>query len=565
MTNSNLKHRGTLFLIGGGDEDYHTWSDHVYQKLVDLTAGGRFAILTYKDDENWMSSYLQWLGASAATTFVFENREDANHRPTCLKLMDYDAIFMEGGHQQIYLNYWKGTLLEQQIADFYYSGKVLAGTSAGAMLQGEIAFISKNGRVHPDVLFQNPYLQSIFLEDEFFKFVPDTIIDTHFSERGRIVRLLPLMARIYAQKNKHVLGIGIDEETALIVKPDLVAEVVGFRTTTFLVPTAKSKIRFQFPKPPVYTDLVFHRLGAGAKFDLKHNRLKDTEVAPVTNSRNISRFKNNLIFLGAKSCNAGQDEQKSIHSFFHPVSQKDSQLSFIASQQSRELAYEFEKSLRSNGCFRIAMLPITQNKQESLIQAPVVKQSDGIVIAGNQLDEMISFLRSGTPVAKAFRSRLKTGVLLAFLSDAIKLAGRWALLPDANPARIERIDGLNLIKNSVIMPDFLENRERLYPTLEAVYRTLFQKSMNLGILMESRNQATLTPARTITFYGSTGTYLIDAHDARLIPSQNLNKNQMVTWTNARLHLIHAEYEFDLLNCEVKSGRVTSEIRQIGKN
>jgi cyanophycinase len=544
MNNLNTEKRGSLFLIGGGEEARHSWSDAVFQKLIKLISGGTIAILAYEDDHNRLANYLQDLGAHSATTFIFKNRDLANHVPTCARLMEFDALFIEGGHQQIYLNAWKGTLLEQRITEFYFSGKVLAATSAGAMLLGEITFISKTGRVHPEVLFQNPFLQSISLETDFLNLLPNTMIDTHFSERGRLVRLLPLLARAFLQKNRRVIGVGIDEETALCIGPDLVAEVVGAKTATFLVPTVGSKIRFQFPKPPVYTDLTFHRLGAGRKFDFIQHQVINSEKITGESHPAVSKFKNYLIFLGAKSLNENQSNNLPPFDAFN--GQKGARLTVLASQQAHALAHEFAKVLRANGHSRIAVLPLSDNKQESLVQAPEVRQSEGIVLAGNNIGEMLSFLRSTTPVAKIFRTRLKTGVLLAFLSEAIKLAGRWAIVTNSSQTGVKLIEGLNLIKNSIIIPTLLDQPEQVPQILELTYAALFEKSMVLGILMDSQNQFILNPTKTIEFFGDTGTFVIDISSAE----REMTHSQLLTWTNARLHLLHAEYGFDLAKFEV---------------
>lgn len=280
MKNFPQTKRGTLYLLGGGDEAYNSWSDQLFQKIVDLNNKGTIAILNDEDDQNWMSEYFSSLGMKKADTFLITSRKQAEDAAIYQELTKYDALFLEGGHQQHYYDYWKGTPVEQAIFHFYHSGKLIAGTSAGAMILSEVCFLSKNGRVHPDVLFHNPFLQSVTLEDDFLNIIPGTIIDTHFSERGRLVRLVPLMARSAIQKGKSVLGIGIDEETALIIDPNLIGEVYGNRTTTFLKPTEQSQVRFQFPKPPEYTHLEMHQLIPGMKFDLKTQRVCDAK--PLT-------------------------------------------------------------------------------------------------------------------------------------------------------------------------------------------------------------------------------------------------------------------------------------------
>ncbi|MBN1350514.1 cyanophycinase [candidate division KSB1 bacterium] len=260
---------GVLYLIGGGDEAYNSWSDVIFKKLVERANGGKFAVLYYDEADDWMCNYLKYLGAKDAFHVIIPDRKAANNLHVCREMLNADALFIEGGHQQLYVENIAGTCAEQMIFEMYRQEKVLAGTSAGAMLLGEISFLSYAGRIHPEALFHDPFMSNISLHDSFLGLVPNTLIDTHFSERGRLPRLLMLMARYYAETSRKITGIGIDEGTVLEIDAQMQAYIIGNGKVTLLVPDEYTRFLCTESKPPQMLNLRLHQLSAGACWDLK--------------------------------------------------------------------------------------------------------------------------------------------------------------------------------------------------------------------------------------------------------------------------------------------------------
>jgi cyanophycinase len=96
------------------------------------------------------------------------------------------------------------------------------------------------------------------------------VIDQHFAQRGRIGRLLSAIAQ-----NPHILGIGIDEDTAVHVTPDGVFKVLGSQAVTVLdgKDISHTNVSELNPKEILsITDVRLHVLSPGYKFDLKTRR-----------------------------------------------------------------------------------------------------------------------------------------------------------------------------------------------------------------------------------------------------------------------------------------------------
>ena len=126
-----------------------------------------------------------------------------------------DAVFFSGGDQLKLTYLYGGTPFLLQLKQRYiHSGLVIGGTSAGAMALST-----------PMIYAGNKDVQQISGEVKIttgLEFLKDVCIDTHFVDRSRFVRMAQVIAT-----NPTCLGIGIEEDTALVIRNGLEAEVCG--------------------------------------------------------------------------------------------------------------------------------------------------------------------------------------------------------------------------------------------------------------------------------------------------------------------------------------------------
>jgi cyanophycinase len=96
--------------------------------------------------------------------------------------------------------------------------------------------------------------------------LPGVIVDQHFQQRNRLGRLLAIIAQ-----NPSLLGIGVDEDTAGVVGPDMVLEVVGRRALTIIDGSGTDTDAWEVPahRPIMISNVVLHSLPAGYRFDLR--------------------------------------------------------------------------------------------------------------------------------------------------------------------------------------------------------------------------------------------------------------------------------------------------------
>ena len=210
-------------------------------------------------------------------------REDANDDRLCELLTDATGIFMTGGNQLRLSSVVSGTRLARAIVERHRAGAVIGGTSAGASAISShmVAFGTGGGTPKQRMTQLSAGLGLL----------PGVIIDQHFEQRNRIGRLLALVAQ-----SPSLLGIGIDEDTAALVSPGGILEVIGKGAVTILDPSRVQTDAYEVKRhrPIMVSGIILHSLPAGYRFDLDDRRLlpplrpvsaSEREVAAVSRGR----------------------------------------------------------------------------------------------------------------------------------------------------------------------------------------------------------------------------------------------------------------------------------------
>lgn len=185
-------------------------------------------------------------------------RAQANDDTSARLVSDATGVFLTGGNQLRLSSTIGGTNLARAIAERHRFGAVIAGTSAGAsaMSTHMVAFGASGGTPKQRMVQMAAGLGVL----------PGVIVDQHFQQRNRLGRLLAIIAQ-----NPSLLGIGVDEDTAGVVSPDMVMEVIGRRSITIIDGAGSDTDAWEVRahKPLMISNVVLHSLPAGYRFDLR--------------------------------------------------------------------------------------------------------------------------------------------------------------------------------------------------------------------------------------------------------------------------------------------------------
>jgi cyanophycinase len=237
---------GALFVIGGAEDRVGT--KVILSHFAERIGSGKLVISTLASgyaDEVWevYNTLFSSIGVKRVDHLCMDHRDETPEDPRLDMLADAKAVFFTGGDQLKITTRLGGTALMERIEEIYRRGGIIGGTSAGATALGEMMLV---GSPSEGICTLNDVHMTSGLG-----LVKNMIIDQHFSERGRIRRLLGAVAQ-----NPRMLGIGIDEDTSIVVE----------------------------------SDGTFHALGSGAVYVVDGHDLSYTNISEASFSRAMSVF-----------------------------------------------------------------------------------------------------------------------------------------------------------------------------------------------------------------------------------------------------------------------------------
>lgn len=224
----------TAVLMGGGDDvkEAFSWMIGKMTQCGDGSIGrpGNFVVIDNGSDPP-DDTYISIVGPVASVvTLVVPDIETANDPALEPYLRNAGAIWLTGGDQGRYYNFWKGSLLEQLISEQVRNFKIpIGGTSAGTMVLSEFAYVADPCAITSSKALIDPYSQCIALRRDFWSDrtplppLLSTVTDSHFNARDRMGRLITFLGHaINSQWTGTTIAqaIGIDEETALLMEID---------------------------------------------------------------------------------------------------------------------------------------------------------------------------------------------------------------------------------------------------------------------------------------------------------------------------------------------------------
>lgn len=213
------RHAGHLVIVGGNED--RVGDKQVLRRFVQLTGKHDPRILVLSSlpaaDPTWreLDQAFAQLGVSQRRAMPLPSRDQANDPHVADDVHTADGIFIAGVDAQRLLRLVGGTLLHEALKRaLQCDAKCVAGTGAGASAMSQYVMVDADD--------SHSLGAGLGL-------VQRALIDQRFSERRRLSPLLALVAR-----NPQLIGLGIDEDTALVIEPGGGIEVVGDGAVTLI-------------------------------------------------------------------------------------------------------------------------------------------------------------------------------------------------------------------------------------------------------------------------------------------------------------------------------------------
>jgi len=256
-----------LLAIGGNEDKQNDCE--ILKQFVHMAGGADAEILLMtiatrevRETAKEYRKVFRRLGAPHLKVLDIAVREDTTSKRGLQLIENATGIFFSGGDQLDIPSLLGGTEMLQLIQERHCRGCVIAGTSAGAAMMSTSMLIS--GKPEESPRFGNVEI------GPGLDFINRTIIDTHFSQRGRCGRLMTAVAHFPQD-----IGIGIDEDAAILIDGSEF-RVIGSGSVIIVDGSPMTHTNLndleKHGQPLELHDLALHVLPTGARFDLKKQR-----------------------------------------------------------------------------------------------------------------------------------------------------------------------------------------------------------------------------------------------------------------------------------------------------
>ena len=269
LSSCSSQRKGYLFVIGSSRPEGIM---RKFVKHAEKSNSGKIVIFPMSSSEpdesgKWHVEQLKKFGAQDVEYHVLTREESLKEESTRI-LDNVGGIYFSGGDQTRLTGALVDTPIHRRLLEIYEEGGVIGGSSAGAAVMSEIMITGEEKRQ----VDESSYGFEVIKGDNIvhtpgFGFIKTAIIDQHFVRRIRHNRLISLVA-----ENPHLLGIGIDESTAIIVTPNDTFEVDGAGNVIIYDMTG-AKVDIDVEQAVRMHNGTMHILKAGDWFDLKTRRV----------------------------------------------------------------------------------------------------------------------------------------------------------------------------------------------------------------------------------------------------------------------------------------------------
>ena len=259
-------------MMGGGTD-----LDEAFRWLCGKANGGDFLIVRAHGAADYNPYVTGLCKVNSVATLIIPNRKAALKPRVTEIIGQAEAIFIAGGDQSRYVNFWKGTPVEDAINAHMAADKPIGGTSAGLAVLGQFVYGCLEDKpddadlASRDVL-ADPYTKRVTLVRDFLK-VPgleNILTDSHFAKRDRMGRSLGFLARIVQDGwSKTPREIAIDEKSALLVEASGRAKVVGTGSGVYFLQVTDAPEVCKPGQPLTLRNVAAYRAPRGSTFDVR--------------------------------------------------------------------------------------------------------------------------------------------------------------------------------------------------------------------------------------------------------------------------------------------------------
>mgnify|MGYP001496496330 CR=1 FL=1 len=255
-----------VVLMGGGTD-----VDAAFQWLCQRAGNGDFLVIRATGTDAY-NPYVRALcpNLNSVATLIIPDLAAANDPAVADLLSRAEAVWIAGGDQSNYVNFWTGTPVQATLNALIASNTPVGGTSAGLNVLTQFVYTAQGSSATSTQALADPFNRTLTFGRDFAR-VPalqGVLGDPHFAARDRMGRELAFLCRVAANGwSAAPRGVAVDEQTALLIDAQGVASVVGNGRAYFLRAPGLPEV-CKAKTPLTYRNIAVDRVAAGDGFNL---------------------------------------------------------------------------------------------------------------------------------------------------------------------------------------------------------------------------------------------------------------------------------------------------------
>jgi len=222
-------HQSGLLLAGGATDD-----DNGMKWFLNRGGGGDVLVIRASGSNGYNDYLYEELGinVNSVETIVFNNANAANDEYVLQQIAGAELLFIAGGDQYDYYQYWKDSPVEDAINALINEKQItVGGTSAGMAILANCYYTPPGSSADTEEALGNPFHPDVNIlgRNDFLDvpFMENVITDTHYDQRDRAGRHLTFLARLSQQHEVQMRGIAANEYNAVAVDENGMATAFG--------------------------------------------------------------------------------------------------------------------------------------------------------------------------------------------------------------------------------------------------------------------------------------------------------------------------------------------------
>ena len=273
-------------LMGGGSD-----LDEAFRWLCGKAPGGDFLVLRAAGDDDYNTYVKDLCHANSVATLIIPDRQSAADPRVVEIIHQAEAVFIAGGDQARYINWWQHSPVQDALNAHIAAGKPIGGTSAGLAVLGEFVYSAQGDAPEEEGLtsvlaLSNPFDGHVTVRRDFLQIplLKNTLTDSHFAIRDRMGRTLVFLSRIIQDGwSKNPREIAIDEKNAVLIEADGSAKIIGSGKGAYFLSTQTPPQTCKEHIPLTFRDITVHHANPGSDFNVNEWKAKPNYALSVVN------------------------------------------------------------------------------------------------------------------------------------------------------------------------------------------------------------------------------------------------------------------------------------------